>query len=89
MGVSLVEALGDVELKTGQVYRCQVKGRWIELRVLTPNELQPSGRYDESDVMLDPWVEFPLLASGITVAGEFGSLPTPDVPEIAADEDAL
>ncbi len=89
MGVSLVEALGQVDLKSGQVYRCQVKGRWIELRVLTFEEEQPSGRYDESDVMLDPWEELPLPASSVTVAGEFGPMPALDIPEIPSDEDTL
>jgi hypothetical protein len=86
MGVSLSEALGQVDLKAGQVYRCQVKGRWVELRVLDPIGVPPS-RYDESDVMLDPWLEFPLPASSVTVVGEVGPLPAPDVPEMPADED--
>src|SRR5262249_48138196 len=87
MSLSLAEALGQVELEPGRTYRCQVKGRWIELRVLEPVAIQPSSRYDESDVMLDPWVEFPLPEPGFTVIGEFGPLPPPDVPEIPTDED--
>ena len=87
MGVSLAEALGQVDLEAGQVYRCQVKGRWVELRVLGPVDLGPPC-FDVSDVMLDPWVEFPLPESGISVVGEFGPLPPPDVPEIPGDEDA-
>lgn len=89
MGVSLAEVLGQIELETGQVYRCQVKGRWIELRVLAPAGVQASGRYDESDVMLDPWVELPLPASSVTVVGEFGPMPPLDIPEISSNEDAL
>jgi hypothetical protein len=87
MGVSLAEALGQVDLEAGQVYRCQVKGRWVELRVLELVEVGPS-RCDVSDVMLDPWAEFPLPPSSITVVGELGPLPPPDVPEIPADEEA-
>jgi hypothetical protein len=87
MGLSLAEALGQVDLEAGQVYRCQVKGRWIELRVLDQVGLCPA-RLDESDVMLDPWAEFPVPASGIAVVGEFGPFPTPDIPEIPRDEDA-
>jgi hypothetical protein len=34
MGLSLVEALAQVDLEAGRVYSCQVNGRWIELRVL-------------------------------------------------------
>ena len=86
MGVSLAEALGQVDLEAGQVYRCQVKGRWVELRVLDPVGGRPS-RFDASDVMLDPWVEFPLPAPGITVVGELGPSAPPDVPEIPAGED--
>jgi hypothetical protein len=89
MSVPLAEALGQVDLEAGQVYRCQVKGHWVELRVLGPAGVEPSARFDESDVMLDPWVEFPLPESGITVVGEFGPLPPPDAPEIPPDEDAL
>jgi hypothetical protein len=85
VGVSLAEASGQVELEAGQVYRCQVKGRWVELRVLDPVEVGTS-RFDASDVMLDPWVEFPLPAPSITVVGEFGPLPPPDVPVIPVDE---
>jgi hypothetical protein len=87
MGVSLAEALGQVDLEPGQVYRCRVKGRWVELRVLDQVELTPSG-FDASDVMLDPWVEFPLPAPSVTVVGKFGPLPPPDVPAIPADEEA-
>jgi hypothetical protein len=86
MGVSLAEALEGVDLEVGQVYRCQVKGRWIELRVLDAVESR-SSPCDASDVRIDPWVEFPLSAAGVTVVGEVGSLPPPDVPEIPADGD--
>jgi hypothetical protein len=88
MGVSLAEALGQVDLEAGQVYRCQVKGRWVELRVLDPVGVGPS-HFDASDLMLDPWVEFPLPGPGITAVTEFGPLPPPDVPEIPRDEDAM
>ena len=59
MSLSLVEALGQVDLEAGRVYRCQVKGKLVELRVLEPGELPNVSAFDESDVMLDPWVEFP------------------------------
>ena len=68
MSLSLVEALGQVDLEAGRVYRCQVKGNWVELRVLKPTEVHPVSVYDESDVMLDPWVEFPRPTSGILCA---------------------
>jgi len=87
MSLTLVEALGQVDLEEGQVYRCQVKGHWVELRVLGAAEVQPSAGYDESDVMLDPWVELPRPRSAIRLRARPGSLPLPDAPEIPADGD--
>ncbi|MGZ3397515.1 MAG: hypothetical protein ACXVB2_25710 [Isosphaeraceae bacterium] len=75
-----------VNLEAGRVYRCQVKGQWVELRVLGPDGIRPLSVYDESDVMLDPWVEFPRPTSGIVLHAKPGSLPLPDVPEIPTDE---
>ena len=45
MNLSLVEALGQVDLEAGRVYRCQVKGQWVELRVLGPDEIRPLSVY--------------------------------------------
>jgi hypothetical protein len=87
MSQSLVEALGQVDLEAGRVYRCTVKGKQVELRVLGPAEVPPVSVYDESDVMLDPWVEFPRPTSGIRLQAKPGPLPLPDVPEIPKDED--
>jgi hypothetical protein len=75
-----------VDLEVGRVYRYKVKGHWVELRVLEPSEVLPVPVYDESDVMLDPWVEFPQPTSGIIVRATPGSVPLPDAPEIPADE---
>jgi hypothetical protein len=87
MSLSLVEALGQVDLEAGRVYRCRVKGRMVELRVLEPGQAPPLARYDESDVMLDPWVELPPPTPLFSVTGEFGPLPLPDVPEIPVEDD--
>ncbi len=87
MSLTLAEALGQVDLEAGRVYRCQVKGHWVELRVLHSADILPSTRYDESDVMLDPWVEFPHPTSGIVIRAKQGTLPLPSVPEIPRDED--
>jgi hypothetical protein len=89
MSLSLVEALGQVALEPGQVYRCEVNGQWIELRVLGPSEMRPVSVYEESDVMLDPWVEFPQPTSGIVVRARPGAVPLPDVPEIPSDEEEM
>jgi len=87
MNLSLVEALGQVDLEAGRVYRCQVKGQWVEVHVLGPAKVRPVSVYDESDEMLDPWIEFPRPTTKFSVTGEFGPTPLPDVPEIPNDGD--
>jgi hypothetical protein len=87
MSLSLVKALGQVHLEAGRVYRCQVKGQWVEVRVLGSTQARPVSVYEESDVMLDPWVEFPQPTPMFSVTGELGPTPLPDVPEIPDDGD--
>ncbi len=87
MSLSLVDALGQVDLKAGRVYRCQVKGIWVELRLLGPAQVPAIPVYDESDVMLDPWVELPCPTSGIRLKVMPGSLPLPDAPEFRGDDE--
>jgi hypothetical protein len=86
MGLSLAEALGQVDLEPGRVYHCQVKGHWITLHVLEQGQPVPSAVFDESDVMLDPWVDFPQPLPAFTVRGEFGPMSLPDVPEIPGED---
>jgi hypothetical protein len=89
MSVSLAEALGQVDLQAGQIYRCNVNGHQVELRVLDePRERMPSS-IDESDIMLDPWVELPRPPAVATVLSRFGPLPLPSVPEIPEDWDEI
>ena len=57
--MTLVEALAQVELEVGQTYACIVNGKRVTVRVAPPSAIAPSARYDESDVMLDPWCELP------------------------------
>ena len=89
MSVSLAEALGQVDLQAGQVYHCHVNGHRVELRVLDEaREAVPSSLDDnDSDIMLDPWVELPRPQGGTRVLSRFGPLPPPDVPEIPDDWD--
>jgi hypothetical protein len=87
MSLSLVEALEHVDLEPGRVYVCEVKGHKVELRVLKPAESRMPSAFDESDVMLDPWVEFPRPTSGIFLRAKSGSIPLPDVPELPVDEE--
>jgi hypothetical protein len=86
MSLSIAEALEQVELEPGHIYSCQVKGHWVELRVLQPGQDPASSLIDESDIMLDSWVELPRPTSGIYVRPKRGTLPLPDVIEIPRDE---
>ena len=85
MGVSLIEALAQVELEAGRVYRCSVKGQWVELRLVGTAEGRPALVDDESQDMLDPWVELPQPAPLFSVIGKLGTMPLPAVPEIPDD----
>jgi len=89
MSLSLVEALTQVELEAGRVYFCEVKGHKVELRVLKQAESETLSALDESDVMLDPWVELPQPTAKFSVVGEFGPLPLPDPPVIPDDGEEL
>jgi hypothetical protein len=88
MGIPLVEALEQVDLEVGRTYRCHVKGRVVELRVLEagPASMAPAP-IDESDIMLDPWVDLPRPAGGVCLHVKPGKLPRPDVPDIPRDDE--
>jgi hypothetical protein len=85
MSLSIAEALEQVELEPGHVYSCQVKGHWVELRVLPPGVDPRSFRIDESDIMLDPWVELPPPTPTMCVVGKYGPPPAPDIPPMPTD----
>lgn len=51
MSVALHDALENVDLQVGQTYGVEVKGRWIELRVLADRPSVPH----RAEPMLDPW----------------------------------
>ena len=57
----------------------------MELRVLEASQILALVRCDESDVMLDPWVELPQPTPLFSVTGELGPTPLPNVPEVPAD----
>ena len=87
MSVPLAEALQEVDLEIGKTYRCWVKGRTVEVRVLPiPPELLPAPLV-ESDIMLEPWVELPPPQGGVRIRTKPGKMPLPDPPDIPADED--
>ena len=88
MNSPLVDALAQMNLEPGRIYRYQVKGRQIELRVLeeVPRELLPAPLV-ESDIMLDPWVELPAPSGGKRLLARPGKMPPPDMPRIPRDEE--
>lgn len=85
MTISLVEALRQVDLKGGQVYRCQIGRFRVEVRVdeaaatLLPTPLQAS------DIMLDPWTDLPAPPSASVVRATPGPPAFPDVPDLAIE----
>lgn len=84
--MTLTEALEQVELEPGKSYRCRVKKLWVELRVC-PASSELAARFDESDVMLDPWNEFPEPEPRGTLAARRSDPEPPDVPTIPSCED--
>jgi hypothetical protein len=89
MSIPLEQALQGVDLEAGRVYRCQVRGRQVELRVLGPKpEPQPLD-FTESDLApVDAWVELPAPEGGTPVTCRPGKLDPPDIPEIPTDVEA-
>ena len=87
MNNPLVEALAPLNLEPGRTYRCQVNGRRVEVRVLeeAPDEMLPAPLV-ESDIMLDPWIEFPQPEASFYVAATLGEVPPPDPPDIPMEE---
>jgi hypothetical protein len=85
MQTALADALAQLDLKPGKAYRCQVKGQWVELRVLDNNPPGLAKPYSEADVMLDPWVELPGPAAAVKVTAKAGKPPPFDIPYIPED----
>lgn len=100
MNHSLADALQQLNLEPG-TYRCelpeheivvQVRSRKAanvsqtsagqsELRIVDPVTI------NESCIMLDPWVEFPIPTGGINVEAPWGQPDPPDIPEIPPYEE--
>jgi hypothetical protein len=81
MSVSLADALRQVDLQSGHVYRETVNGRTVEVRVLDD---APTPELADR-VMREQWVELPFDAVG-TVRARAGTMPLPDPPAIPADD---
>ncbi len=86
MATSIAEALHNVELESGRIYRCQVKEFWVELRVLGPATEPSETMIPESDIRLDAWTELPAPSGGRTVTLRKGPPDLPDPPDIPAEE---
>jgi hypothetical protein len=89
VSLSLEEALGQVDLRPGQTYVCEVNGHTIEVRVGSNGRRDEAPPIPEGDVMLDAWAEFPEPPAAGTVTAKLGSpeLFLPDRPVIPEDED--
>ncbi|HQU41284.1 MAG TPA: hypothetical protein PK867_00670 [Pirellulales bacterium] len=59
MTVPLAKALEQVDLDAGNIYRCRVKGQWVEVRVFATEPPGLAKPFVASEVMIDPWVELP------------------------------
>jgi hypothetical protein len=85
MSISLADALREVDLRGGRVYRCQVGRLRVEVRVdetagqWLPVPLEPS------DVMLDPWTDLPAPQSIAILQATPGSPLLPDLPDLPPD----
>ncbi len=86
MSIPLTEALEQVDLQPGRNYSCRVKNLWVELRV-RPAAPELAARFDESDVMLDAWVELPRPEPLARISLKQVPPRLPDVPHIPTDEE--
>lgn len=89
MSISLAEALRDVDLQPGRTYRCEVRGRAVEVRVIAPLSVGEGilSAIPESDVMLEPWLELPEPVFRVRGVSRQGTPLLPDVPIIPRDEE--
>lgn len=94
--MTLTEALQSVELEPGRTYRCQVRGRTVEVRVVNEpvnggnppsQERLLTKELCEEDIMLDAWCELPEPKWTKTFKAQPGPRHMPDIPEIPRDEE--
>ena len=95
MSVSLSEALRHVDLEPGEVYQCTIGHLWVEVRVgesvgriaAGATGSQPSP-FDRSDLMLEPWTDFPSPPSVAKLTAKPGKPRLPDMPEIPTENES-
>ncbi len=59
MSISLADALQQVDLEAGRVYECEVGPLSVSVRVEARDAGPLPAPFNPSDVMLDPWTDFP------------------------------
>jgi hypothetical protein len=84
--MTLAEALAQVHLEAGRTYDCEVNGQRVTVRVGIPSSAEPAARYDDSDVMIDPWTEFPVPV-GVPIQVRPGAPLLPDAPCTSTDDE--
>jgi hypothetical protein len=87
MSISLTDALRQVDLRGGEVYRCQVGRFRVEVRVEDTAPHCLPDRLESSDIMLDPWTDLPAPRPIAMVQATPAPPVLPDFPEFPADAD--
>jgi hypothetical protein len=88
MNHALTEALQPLNLKPG-TYHVHVNNCDVEIRVVMAKAGEPvaAARFDEADVMLEPWVALPTPKPLGTVMAYPAPPPPPDIPEIPSEDE--
>jgi len=95
--MTLSEALESVELEPGRTYRCRVRGKTVEVRIVPDSESNgssPASRARlltkelcEEDIMLEAWCELSPPADLGELMAEPGERFIPDIPDIPRDDE--
>ncbi|HVA50843.1 MAG TPA: hypothetical protein VNH11_31155 [Pirellulales bacterium] len=88
MTVPLAKALEQADLDAGNIYRCRVKGRWVEVRVFATEPPAFAKPFVVSDVMIDPWVGLPGVSFLRRCSARHGLDFSFDVPSVPTDSGA-
>lgn len=88
MNPSLTDVFEKLNLEPG-TYHVHVNGYDVEIRVVKLKADEPivAARYDEEDVMLEPWVALPTPKPIGTVMAYPAPPPPPDIPEIPSEDE--
>ena len=89
MGMTLADALKQVDLEPGRLYRERVNGKTVVLRVIAdpvPAEEQEASEPDGPPYLL-PWFELP-WGPGVEVIAQPGPISWPDPPIVPPDYEA-